>query len=219
MAIRFYDSAVTEKIKKWILDPNLRLLKPDETSRLFEMTFDQNNDSPLSLPLIAISRDKTVEILETQKQPKTFKGILLTPGSSHFNPGDTLPTTSIPLNVIPIKISYQIDIYTRYMDECDEYVRNFVFNIINYPKVLITIPYNSVNFTHESTIHLDSSINDNSDIKEHLFPDQFTRFTLKFYVDDAYLFSAPVVTNSTLELGELNIEDRITSQITEESLG
>ena len=36
---------------------------------------------------------------------------------------------SIPINVIPIQIGYQIDIYTKGIAEADEYIRNFVFNL------------------------------------------------------------------------------------------
>ena len=31
------------------------------------------------------------------------------------------------LNAVPITLKYQIDIYTRYQEEADEYVRNFIF--------------------------------------------------------------------------------------------
>jgi hypothetical protein len=37
------------------------------------------------------------------------------------------------LSAIPISLSYVINIYTRFLSEGDEYLRNFLFNIINYP--------------------------------------------------------------------------------------
>ena len=58
---------------------------------------------------------------------------------------------------------------------------------------------------HSSTIRLESQIIDNSDIKEKLFSDQFTRFTLKFSIDDAYLFSLPIKENATVESVEVDI--------------
>ena len=54
MAIRYYDKALVEKITKWVKDPNMRILKPEEVTRLFQQTADINNDKPISLPLIAI---------------------------------------------------------------------------------------------------------------------------------------------------------------------
>ena len=205
MAVRLYDEALTNKIGKWVKNSKLTILKPEESTRFFEMTLDDIKDKTLSLPLIAISRDKNIDILSTQKQSKTFDGfsnLNKTLGNKEYldevaenerlNLGQSLPApTPINVNVVPIRIAYQIDIYTRGMAEADEYIRNFVFNFINYPKLEITLPYNDVDLKHESMIYLDASISDNSDIKEHLFADQFVRFTLKIVLDDAYLFSIP----------------------------
>lgn len=183
MAVRFYDEALVAKLKNWTKNSNkLTILKPEESTRFFEMTLDQIKDKPLTLPLIALSRDKSIEILNMQKQAKTFEGYKI------YEKDHTI----IPVNVVPIRISYQLDIYTRGMAEADEYMRNFVFNFINYPKLEVQLPYNDLNIRHESIIYLDSTITDNSDIKEHLFPDQFVRFSMKFALDDAYLFSIPV---------------------------
>ena len=195
MAIQLYDEAVYEKIKKWVKNPNVSILKPEETERLFRQQADMNKDKPITLPLIAISRDKQIDILDTNKQPKTFNGFKAQVNSQE----------SMLISAIPIKIDYQIDIYTRKMIEADEYVRNFVFNIINMPNVTISLPYYDTNIPHSSTIRLESQIIDNSDIKEKLFSDQFTRFTLKFSIDDAYLFSLPIKENATVESVEVDI--------------
>jgi len=158
------------------------------------LTADRTQDNTLTLPLISISRNRDVELLSAQKQPKTFDGFSL----------DTNEHVSIPVNVIPIQIGYQIDIYTKGMAEADEYIRNFVFNLINYPKLIIELPYNNLKFKHESNISLESSITDNSDIKEHLFADQFVRFTLKLTLSDAYLFSIPI--NDSAHIDEVIIK-------------
>lgn len=91
------------------------------------------------------------------------------------------------LNAIPITLSYQLDIYTRYYEEAEEYVRNFIFNLVNFPKVTITIPYNESNICHNSHIDLYGDVQDNSDIPERLIAGQFTRKTIAFSVD-GYLF-------------------------------
>lgn len=197
MAIRFYDEALVEKIQKWVKDPSMRVLRPDETTRLFQMKSDVNNDRPIQLPLIAISRDKNIEILNTQKQVKTFDGFTYASNEK----------TSIPINVIPVQIGYQIDIYTRGMAEADEYIRNFVFNFINLPKLKIDIPYNDAHYEHLSNIWIDSNVTDNSDISERLFPDQFVRFTIKLVVDDAYLFSLPTKENTILTYADFETTD------------
>lgn len=197
MGIRFYDEAISNKISNWVKDPNLKILKPDEATRLFELTADNSNDATLTLPLISIARNRDVEIIAPQKQPKTFDGFAL----------ETNDITSILVNAIPIQIGYQIDVYTKGMAEADEYIRNFVFNLINYPKLIIELPYNNLKFRHESNISLESSITDNSDIKEHLFADQFVRFTIKVSISDAYLFSIPIKDSARLESADLKIID------------
>lgn len=205
MSISFYDEAIVNKITNWVKNTNVQILKPDETTRFFEITSDQNFDRPIQLPLISISRDKDITILNTQKQVKTFDGIALKSNNE----------ISMPINVIPIEIGYQIDIFTRHMVEADAFIREFVFNFINYPKLKVNIPYNDANLVHESNLWIDSSITDNSDISEKLFSDQFVRFTIKLTVDDAYLFSLPYKENTKLELVEFNVQDRHSQEIVE----
>ena len=198
MAIRYYDEALVNKLMNWLKIPiqnnKLHILKPEESTRFFEMQLDQISDKTLTLPLISISRDKDIEILNTQKQSKTFSGFY----------ADSNTETYHPINVIPIQIGYQIDIYTQRLAEADEYVRNFVFNFINYPQLEIILPYDGLNIKHVANIQLNTSISDNSDIKEHLFPDQFVRFTLRIAIDDAYLFSLPTRTYPDLDIQDLD---------------
>lgn len=189
MAIRFYDEALLSKIESWVLDKKMTITGVDETRRLFEYRADVTDDNPISLPLITLRRLSPVTILNTNKRGLTYDGPRLK-SSDEF---------SSQVNAIPISIDYQIDIYTRYLDEGDEYVRNFVFNIINYPKVKILIPYNDANVEHWSSIRIKSDIQDNSDIPERLIPGQFTRFSLGITIDDAYLFSVPVRRNIEIE--------------------
>ena len=72
------------------------------------------------------------------------------------------------------------------MDEADEYMRNIIFNVVNYPRLTITIPYYDENIKHDSSIHLDSTIADNSSVPERLIAGQFTRLSCKISVADAY---------------------------------
>lgn len=179
MSATLYDKALVKKITNWVKDEKMTITGPNETRRLFEYVADVNNDHPIELPLIAIRRDSTLEILSTNKKPLTFDGW------RNINDG----IRGNQLNGIPIQLSYQIDIYTRYFEEAEEYVRDFVFNIINYPKLTIEIPYNSSNLTAECNIRINSEVIDNSDIPERLIAGQFTRKTLRIYIDDAYLFN------------------------------
>ena len=182
MAVRFYDEALVNKIQKWIKDPNMVVLKPNEVSRLWQVRADQKNDQPLTLPLIAISRQPSINIDITTKRSLTCDGVSI---------GKT-DTTALKLDVIPIAISYQIDIYTQKYEEGDEYLRNFIFNFVNHPKMKVNLPYNGANIEHVCHVRLTSSVTDNSDVSEKLFPDQFTRWTIQLEIDNAFLFSIPV---------------------------
>lgn len=117
-------------------------------------------------------------VLQTNKKPMTFDGWRK----------DNNGVRGSQLNGVPIQLNYQIDIYTRYEEEAEEYLRNFIFNIINYPKLEIEIPYNSSNIRHISNIRLMPDIQNNSDIPERLIPGQFTRYTISINIDDAYLW-------------------------------
>ena len=205
MSVSLYDEALSNKIEAWVGESHITILKPDETNRLFKQLADKNDDKPLTLPIIAISRDRDITILDTHKQSKTFIGANL----------QATKEMTMTMNVIPISISYQIDIYTHSIEEADVYIREFVFKLINSPRLKITLPYNGYNYEHYSTLYLNDTISDNSDIQEKHFPDEFTRITLKLVVDDAYLFSIPFNNNTQGIDTEYNIYDSPSKSIVE----
>ena len=198
MAIRYYDEALVEKVKRWVRDPKLKILTPQDSTRLFQMKAEELDDKPLSLPMIALSREPSIEILSTKKKAMSYDGAHVQMDKGH----------SALLNAIPIQLNYQLDIYTRYFAEADEYMRNFIFNFINYPKLNITIPYNDANIEHSSTVLVESTVSDSSDIPERLISGQFTRLTLRLYIDDAYLFSVPFMDNWDTEMGRVEVIDK-----------
>lgn len=180
MSTKLYDDALVDKIRGWTQNTSITVTGPDESRRLFEVIADQRNDNPIQLPLIAISRNRGFNILDNGlgKQPMSFDGLTLNANANQAS----------QLNSIPISISYQIDVYTRYFEEADEYVRNLVFNIINFPKLQINIPYNNENYKHVANITIGSEVEDNSDIPERLIAGQFTRMTIRFNINDARLW-------------------------------
>lgn len=179
MSVTLYDRAVTEKIRSWILDKSMTVLDPDETRQLFMYKADVGDDSPIKLPMVTVSRGRDISIRDSGKRPQTHMGKI-------FNSRDGM---SDHLNAIPISIPYTLNIYTRTKEQADEYVRNFAFNLVNYPTILIKIPYNDSNLAYRSFLTLGNTITDGSDIPERLIPGQFSRFVLPFSLNDAYLFS------------------------------
>ena len=198
MSVRLYDEAIVTKFKGWIKDEKLRILSPEDSTRLFQMRANQNDDKPLTLPLIAISRSNEIEITNSSKRMLTYDGKMLRANDKG----------SLQIDAIPMTLNYQVDIYTRHMDEADEYMRNFVFSMINYPKLKVVLPYNNIDYEHWSFIRILSTIEDNSDIPQHLFGDQFTRWTIRFTVDDAYLFSLPYKDNVEIIGYEMQMVER-----------
>lgn len=195
MAVRFYDDALLAKLRRWTPENQVQLTGVNETRRLFEVIADKTNDSTIKLPLIALSRNGGYTIQSKYKQPKSYNGSLL----------QATVDNGTRLNAIPIGISYQIDIYARHLAEADEYARNIVFNIINYPKLNIEIPYENVGITHDANIRLTTDVEDNSDIPERLIPGQFTRFTIGIDIDDAYLFDVRIKDNMSIVGADLHI--------------
>ena len=198
MAVRFYDEALLNKFKKWTAGTEMTIYGVNDTRKLFEVLADKSNDSPIKLPIIAISRGAGFTINQKNKEYASYNGLpMIDTGSG-----------AARLNAIPITIDYQLDVYTRYLEEADEYARNIVFNIINYPKLEIEIPYENMGITHVANIRLTTEVEDNSDIQERLIPGQFTRFTIGFDIDDAYLFDVRIRDNLSIVSYDADVKDK-----------
>lgn len=178
MSIGLYDNAFVEKLRGWTKDTVVTILTPDETKNMFAIIADNNGDKPISLPIISLKRPGGFTVLQTTKSPLSNSGMRLFANSK----------VGKKLRAIPINVPYQLDIYTRYQSEADELVRNIVYNIVNYPRLEITIPYYDENYVHYANIRMQSEVEDTSNIPERLVPGQFTRMTIQIFIDDAYLF-------------------------------
>ena len=125
----------------------MKILGPSEARELFRQNSDRDFDKAMTLPLIVLSRDNYCEITNSNKQALSYDG-------GHIDIVNE--KRSGVLNAIPIKLTYELSIYTRYFEEADEYARNFIFNLINYPTLDINIPYQNANIAHRSKIYLDN---------------------------------------------------------------
>ena len=211
MAISYYDEAITQKIKGWLADSSkLRVLSPDESTRLIQLNAEDSNDEPLKLPLIAISRNKDIEIESAIKQNKSFDGLIIG--------RDSVGKTSVHLNVIPVKTTYQLDIYTKKRIEADEYVRQYLFKLINNPQIIIEIPYNNYLVRHTANIRVLNTVSDTSDISTHIFPGQFYKWTIQLELQDGFLFSIPQKQNWRIVGVEVSAVDKISDPTDEQIL-
>ncbi len=202
MAISYYDDAVTAKIKGWLADNSvLRVLNPDETKRAIELQAEDSGDKPLQLPLLTISRNKELEITNAIKQNKSFDGLIIQ--------NDTTNAATVHMNVIPVKTLYQLDIYTKRQLDADEYVRQFLFKLINNPQIIVEIPYNNYIIKHTENLRVLNSVSDTSDIPTRIFQGQFYRWTIQLELQDGFLFSIPYKKNWRFVGVELVLCDRI----------
>ena len=192
MALRYYDEALANRINSWIPKSNgrsIKVLKPDETQRLFEIEADERDDKPIQLPLIALSRDSSIELLHARKRPLSFDGKMLISDGKH----------TLQLDAIPVALTYQIDIYTKHYDEGDELLRELIFKIVNNAQLTINLPYNGQNMIQVCTMQLQNQVEDTSGVSERLFSGQFTRWTMRLNIDGAYIYSLPYVENVKVE--------------------
>lgn len=196
MAARYYDDIIIEKLKAWTPSKSkLRVLGVDETTRLFETLADDSGDKKVSLPMITLSRSNDITLKLNIKNPMSYDGAVLSQSQAG----------SYVLNGIPITLNYQLDIYAKKFEQADEYLREYLFKLINNPKLIIDIPYNGQEERHVAYIRLSDSVSNTSDISQHLFPGQFTRWTVQFEIQDAYLFSIPYKSNWKLVVEDTEI--------------
>lgn len=195
--MQYYDDLIIAKLERWLprtRKDQLRVLKMDESKRFFELTADDAVDEKFRLPLIAISRNNDIELDLNIKNLKSFDGLKLPSDKiNSVNKGDfaKLEDGTYQLNAIPITLQYNIDIYTKTYDMGCEYVREFLFKLINNPTIRVDIPYNDIHFEHIAYIRVLPTVSDTSAIAERLYSGQFTRWTIQIEIQDAFLFSIP----------------------------
>jgi len=198
MALEYYDDAIVAKLKKWTpSNIDIRILKPDDTKRLFETLADDSKDSNVKLPLIALSRNNDIELLLNKKSPRSYDGLKLQQDE----------TGTVQLNVIPVKLQYQLDIYTKTYKESDEYLRQYLFKLINNPLIQLIIPYNGQDVHQIANIRVMSTVSDTSGIPQHLFQGQFTRWTIQLELQDAFLYDIPYRRNWKIEIDDDGTQD------------
>ena len=193
MSVYLYDEALVSKIKYWTEKTQIHVYGVDEVKELFQVIADETGDKPITLPILTISRPKGYTIVNKNKNPTSYNGIRVIQGED----------TASMLAKIPINIQYQFDVYTRFQKEADMYMRNLVFNIVNYPTLSINIPYRNINFSHNGNIRITSDIMDTSNTSVRLFNGQFTRLSVTVSIDDAYLWDLRVANNLSIEDGNV----------------
>lgn len=182
MSAILYDNALLDKLKKWTEKADVQIYGPSETGRMFQISADKSNDKSFKLPAIALSRNG-YSINNISKRPMAWDGKKIEADEDKVK----------QINAIPIILEYNIEVYARYYDEADSYMREIIFNVINYPRVDIEIPYLGFNKIHTSNIRISSNmIEDNKQGGLLTFNDQICSLRLQINIDDAYLWDSRI---------------------------
>lgn len=197
MAFRYYDDIISAKLAGWMPSTaRVRVLRPDETKQLLETIADDSKHEKITLPLIALSRSNDITLNLNIKNSKSYDGYRL---------GSESDTTKI-LNVIPVKLVYQLDIFAKEAENAEDYVREFLFKLINNPTVKVGVPYqagDSSNYQYfTANMRVLDTVSDTSSIPQRLFTGQFTRWTIQIELQDAFLFDVPYKRNWKLYIDE-----------------
>lgn len=195
MSVCFYDRALTEKFKKWTEGTDLSITSPEETRQLFATILDKTDDSPIKLPLLCLRRALGYTVNTFGKKFMTYGGFRR----------DIDKYGATYVNAIPVTLNYQVDVYTRYYEEAEDYMRNLIFNIVNYPRFEVEVPYKNIDFQHTVNIIPGQEVIDNSNISERLITGQFTRLSYRFDIDEAYLWDVRDRHNLSLDDRDLHI--------------
>ena len=189
MSAILYDNALINKLKKWTEKADVQIYGPSDQYRIFQINADKSNDKSFKLPAIVLSRNG-YSIDNISKRPMVWDGKKIEADENKVK----------QINAIPVKLDYNIEVYARYYDEADSYMREIIFNVINYPRLDIDIPYLGFNTIHASNIRISSSsIEDNKQGGLLSFNDQICSLKLQINIDDAYLWDSRVRTTVSIE--------------------
>ena len=176
MSVYRYDEAIVNHFRDILDDERISIL-PVEYAIRFTAQLQQDD---VKFPLISTNR-----LGYSIRQSDVNFNALRRGGFQNRNSDGTNTFAEI----IPIRIEYQMDIFTVDKRTGDELVRELIFHIMQNPTLQVDIPYD-LNMIHNFNIFLNSDVVDNSDTIEHLDKGVKFRNTLSFYTDDAYLFAS-----------------------------
>lgn len=186
MSVYLYDNAIVDSLRSITKDNRIYITPPDNVIR----TIGQISDNA-KLPMISLSRTG-ISIQDTPHFMK-FNGDLLSINEEE--------RTSKRIQMIPIRIDYLLDIWTKNREQNDNIVRELVFFFMTHSSMEVEIPFDTANKKHVFNVFIDSQIEDNSDIVDHMNRGEYFRQTLSLYTDDAYLWKS-----STRPATEIDVE-------------
>ena len=174
MSVKSYDEAIINRFRE-LFDTNIVYILPVENAIRFEAQLTKDN---IKFPLISTNRLGysviSSQVNQAAKMIGSFKG------RDDNN-------TNIYVQTLPIRIEYQLDVFTKDRASCDEITRELLFFFYQHPTLKAHFEY-GLNIDHNFNIFLNDDVVDNSDTIEHINNGVMFRNTLTFYTDDSRLF-------------------------------
>lgn len=175
MSVYLYDKAFVDSLREITKDSRINIMSPDD---MFSITAITNQDV-IKLPTISLQRPNWSIATDRISHPQSRDGITTT--------YDENIQKFKNVQMIPIRINYLIDVWTKTREDSDNIMRELIWYYITHPTLTVKIPY-GLNIEHRFNIFLDPDIDDNSDIVEHKNRGVYFRQTISAYTDDAYLW-------------------------------
>lgn len=173
-AVGLYDDAIVTSFRKLLRDQTISIIPPENAIRFAA----QVRKDKANLPIVSLNRlGFSIKLDEINQKARNIGSFVTRNGNNE----------NIFAQVIPIRIEYQIDVFTVDRVTCDAICRELIFYMIQHPTLQVTVPY-GLDIKHDFNLFLDSDVVDNSDTIEHTEKGVKFRYTLTFYCDDAYLF-------------------------------
>jgi hypothetical protein len=174
MSVKAYDDAIINKFRS-IFNDNTIYILPVENAIRFSA---QLNRDDVRFPMISTTRlGYSVRNADINLAAKTWGNFVTRDGKNN----------NIFAQTIPIRIEYQMDVFTVDRASCDEIVRELIFFFAQHPTLIAHFDY-GLNIDHNFNLYQNDEIVDNSDTVEHVNNGVLFRNTLTFYTDDARLF-------------------------------
>lgn len=174
MSVKSYDDAIIGKFREVFNDDTISIL-PVENAIRFSAQLRKDN---VTFPMISTTRlgysIRNQDVNYNAKMIGAYKG-------KNDNNDNIFAQT------VPIRIEYQLDIFTVDRVSCDEIVRELIFFFLQHPTLIAHFEY-GLDIEHKFNLFLNDDVVDNSDTVEHINTGVLFRNTLTFYTDDAVLF-------------------------------
>ena len=174
MSLKAYDDAIVNRFRE-VFDSDIIYILPVENAIRF---LAQLKKDKVQFPLISTMRlGYSIVSSNINHNAKMIGSFAKRDGNDN----------NLFAQSIPIRIEYQLDVYSVDKQSCDDIVRELIFFFYQHPTLQAHFEY-GLDFDHNFNIFLNDDVVDNSDTVEHINNGVMFRNTLTFYTDDSRLF-------------------------------